>query len=444
MIKSFFTKTVSRLFGGSLNFRVRLFNIMAAAGILISLITGVSGFFTGAGIASFIFCMITMAVSIALLWYSYVSGRYQLCYTISCFCIFLILFPAMFFSAGGIHSGMPSFFIFAVLFTVFMLEGKKLIFMALAELTVYISICIYAFYNPEKIIPFNTEEGILIDVIIGFVVASLALGITMTLHLRLYNIRQSELEAARNQIEKYAKIKTELFAGMSHEMRTPLTVMSAYAQFAVEQIRESSAAGQPGANEQILADLATISDEAKRLAEMADGTLKILMTTFETDNTSGRKTYPIDICGISKRLVQLLEPVALRNGKKMSAVIRENIPVIPGDMDALAQLIWNLLQNAITHSDGKKIELIAEAFSENQGVKITVFDDGTGIDPAILPRIFERGVRGKEGGSGIGLSICRDITQRHNGEISIKSGAGEGTSVTVILRGQTGNEAQDA
>ena len=441
MIKSIL-KTVKKLFSDSLDFRVRLFNIMAAAGTIISLITGVSAFITGAGLTHFIFCMITMAVSIALLWYSFVSGKYQLCYTITCFCIFL--FPAMFFSAGGFHSGMPSFFIFAVLFTVFMLEGKKMIAMTLLELTVYTAICIYAYYNPERIIFFNTEADVLIDIIIGFIVVSLSLGIVMALHFRIYIRRQRELEAARKQVEGYAKIKSELFAGMSHEMRTPLTVMSAYAQFAVEQIRESSAAGQSGANEQILADLATISDEAKRLAEMADGTLKILMTTFETEDTGGRKTCPIDISIISNRLVRLLEPVASRNGKKLSALIKGNIPVISGDIDALAQLIWNLLQNAITHSDGKTIELIVEAsLDDDSGVKVTVCDDGVGIDPGILPHIFERGVRGKNGGSGIGLAICRDIARRHNGEITVKSEHDTGTIVTVTLRGLVFREGEN-
>ena len=114
----------------------------------------------------------------------------------------------------------------------------------------------------------------------------------MALHFRLYKQRQKELEAARRQVEEYARMKSELFTGMSHEMRTPLTVMSAYAQFAVEQIRES------GANEQTLDDLATISDEAKRLAEMADGTLKILMSgsggTDESETDDQQKNTPVD------------------------------------------------------------------------------------------------------------------------------------------------------
>jgi signal transduction histidine kinase len=226
-------------------------------------------------------------------------------------------------------------------------------------------------------------------------------------------------------VEKYAEMKSELFAGMSHEMRTPLTVMSAYAQFAVEQIRES------GVNEQTLADLATISDEAKRLAIMADGTLRVLMGEFETDNTRIYKRSPVNVGDVCLRLVRLLKPVALRNGMELSAVITDNVPVVHGDADAIAQLVWNILQNAITHSEAKVIRLSVEA--DGEGVKITVNDDGAGVEPAILPHIFERGIIGKKGGSGIGLSICREIAKQHGGEITVKSEPEAGTVVTVIL-----------
>jgi len=433
MLKSRF-KIIKKLFGADedhpLGFRVRLFNIMAAAGIIICLIIGISGIFIGASLFNFLICMLAMVISIALLWYSFTSGKYQLCYTITCFCIFLILFPALFFSGGGYYSSSPSFFVFAILFTIFMLEGKKMIIMTIAELVVYVSICIYAYYNKDKIVFFNNEKAEVIDIIIGFVVASIALGVTMALHLNSYNKRQTELETARKQVEEYAKMKSELFAGMSHEMRTPLTVMSAYAQFAVEQIKES------GANKQTLADLATISDEAKRLAEMADSTLKILMTSSATYNLNLMKKNPVDIGELSSRLVHLLKPIALRKEKILSAEIAENIPIINGDADALMQLLWNLMQNAITHSNGKSVIVNVDqyTFDDNfKGIKLIIKDDGTGIELEILPFIFEHGISGKEGGSGIGLSICRYIANRHGGDISIVSGT-DGVSVSVLLR----------
>lgn len=445
MIKALF-ETGKKLFGTQLDFRVRLFNILAFVGIFVSLIGGVAGTITGAGPINLVVCFLAAIFSVVMIRYSFVSGKYQLCYMITIVCVFLGAFPAIFFNAGGYRSGMPMFFVFAVLFTVFMLEGKKRIAMAVLELIVYASICIFAYQNPGRVIQLPGEKEILIDTIVCFILISATLGITLSLHFDLYKKRQKELETARLQVEEYLKMKSELFAAMSHEMRTPLTVMSSYAQFAVEQIREN------GANEQTLADLTTISNEAMRLAEMADSTLKILINASKTGDTAGQKISSMDIGDLSLRLVRLLEPVASRKGMKLSALIRNNVPAVPGDADALTQLLWNLLQNAITHSEGKTIKLNVEpnaaagasseaaagGLSGSAGVKITVSDDGLGIEPEILPLVFERGVSGKKGRSGLGLSICRDIARRHGGDITAMSLPGAGACITVILRGIVG------
>jgi signal transduction histidine kinase len=123
---------------------------------------------------------------------------------------------------------------------------------------------------------------------------------------------------------------------------------------------------------------------------------------------------------------------------ELTATVTDNAPVISGDTDAITQLVWNVLQNAITHSGGKAIKLIVGADDGN--AKVTVNDDGAGVEPDILPHIFERGIIGKKGGSGIGLSICRDIAKRHGGEITVRSEPGNGTGVTVILCGTGGGE----
>jgi signal transduction histidine kinase len=420
-------KTSKKLFGEQLDFRARLFHILAVAGILISLVTGVGGIFINAGLANLLLSLLAMLLASGFLCYSLVSGKHQRCYMIAIICIFFGLFPFLFFSAGGYHSGMPSFFIFAVLFTIFMLEGIRMVIMTVLELAFYTTLCVFAYYNPDKVNFFITEADFLSDILLGFLAVSTALGVTMSMHFRLYKQRQTELEAARKQVEKYAEMKSELFTGMSHEMRTPLTVMSAYAQFAVEQIRES------GVNEQTLADLATISDEAKRLAVMADGTMKILMGEFETDDTREYKKSPVNAGDVCLRLVRLLKPVALRKGMELSATVTGNVPAVPGDADAITQLVWNILHNAIVHSGGTVIKLGVEAYGEN--VKITVNDDGVCIEPDILPHVLKRGISGRKGGSGIGLSICHDIVKKHGGEITVRSEPGTGTGVTVILSG---------
>ena len=123
-MKNRLTQFIGTYFGNSLDFRVRLFNVLAMGGTIISLAMALVGIVADAGIGNIMANIISAALSNALLCYSQRTGRYQLCYMITIVAIFLVLFPVMFFTAGGYHSGMPSFFVFAVAFTILMVEGK--------------------------------------------------------------------------------------------------------------------------------------------------------------------------------------------------------------------------------------------------------------------------------------------------------------------------------
>ena len=125
-------------------------------------------------------------LSLMLLFYAYYRKKYQRCYFITIVVIFMILFPFMFFKSGGYKGGMPSFYIFGVLFTVFMLEGWLMFFSVLLELVIYIATMGIAYYYPVCVSWFHSEKEIVADVLTGVVVAS---------------------------------------ANMSHEIRTPINVM---------------------------------------------------------------------------------------------------------------------------------------------------------------------------------------------------------------------------
>jgi signal transduction histidine kinase len=406
---------------GQLPFRVRLFNVLATGGMLAGLIMGTINTINGGGLVSIITGICSASLSFALLYYAYKSGRYQICYMITITAIFMGYFPSLFFRMGGYHGGKIAFFIFAVVYTAYMLEGKTAWIVIAVELLVYTGVFVYAYINPASVTVLPSELGYLRDAISNFLFVSIALSITLVVHLNMYNRQQRELEAARKQAEEYARMKSELFADMSHEMRTPLTVMSAYAQYAVERLQLT------GPNEQTLADLSTISDEAKRLAEMADGTLKILLSS---DKSGKRENAPVDIGILAAQLIRLFGAIVSRKGRGLTADIQENLPAVYGDMDALTQLFWNILQNAVTHSEGD-IELLA--VSDGQSLSVQVKDNGAGIPPALLPRIFERGVSGVKNGSGIGLSLCRDIARQHGGDVVAESSPGTGTCITVTL-----------
>ena len=125
------------LFSPTLDFRVRLFNILALGGTVISLIMTFLSLGTGS-FGNVLINIMLVAVSGGLFLYSYYSGKYQRCYLITIVMIFLIVFPMMFFTSGGYHGGMPAFFVFAIIFTVLMLEKRRALIVSLLEIVLYI------------------------------------------------------------------------------------------------------------------------------------------------------------------------------------------------------------------------------------------------------------------------------------------------------------------
>lgn len=111
------------LYQSNLPFRVRLFNVLASLGCIISLCNGVFSYLNNGDKRILIINAGIAVLSLMLLFYAYYRKKYQRCYFITIVVIFMILFPFMFFKSGGYKGGMPSFYIFGVLFTVFMLEG---------------------------------------------------------------------------------------------------------------------------------------------------------------------------------------------------------------------------------------------------------------------------------------------------------------------------------
>ena len=109
------------LYHSELPFRVRLFNVLASLGCIISLCNGVLSYLNN-GDKKLLFINMGIALlSLVLLFYAYYSKKYHRCYFITIIVIFMFLFPLMFFKSGGYKGGMPSFYIFGILFTSFML-----------------------------------------------------------------------------------------------------------------------------------------------------------------------------------------------------------------------------------------------------------------------------------------------------------------------------------
>jgi PAS domain S-box-containing protein len=234
-------------------------------------------------------------------------------------------------------------------------------------------------------------------------------------------------QAARAEADTANGLKDEFLATVSHELRTPLTAILGWSQMLASgnlDEQESKRAvetilGNARAQREIIDDLLDIS-------RIITGKLRLDIRSVEMER-------------IIEAVVEGVRPAANARNIHLQTAIDPLIGPISADPDRLQQIIWNLLSNAIKFTpEGGHVEVRLEC--SDSRVEIIISDTGQGIDPELLPDVFDRfcqfdsSSRRRHGGLGLGLSIVRQLVELHGGTVTAESpGAGAGTTFKVML-----------
>ena len=415
------------LFRLSLPFRVRLFNVLALVGGMISLINGISSYANNQDSVILGLNLGIAVLSFVLLFYAYKSGRYQFCYVVTIIMIFLMMFPYLFFKSGGYKGGMVSFYIFGILFTVFMLEGKAMFFTAFTEMVVYISTIMIAYQNPQMVVWFSSEKEVVMDLLIGFCASSISVAAVMYLHFRMYNKQQEILEEARIEAQSANKAKSAFLANMSHEIRTPINVML-------------------GMNEMILRE--SESEEIRQYAKSIERSGGYLISLINNILDISRiESGKMEIEEGKYELRQLLDEVMLiaekqaeQKSLKMNLIFDKTLPAyLIGDVIHIKQILLNLINNAVKYTKEGQIDIKVSKNEEETKLIFEVKDTGIGIKEENLPVLFDAFMRvdskknKKIKGTGLGLAIAKQLAEQMDGMIWVESVYGKGSSFFVQL-----------
>ncbi|MFZ5910481.1 MAG: sensor histidine kinase [Chloroflexota bacterium] len=226
--------------------------------------------------------------------------------------------------------------------------------------------------------------------------------------------------------------KKAFIADVTHELRTPLTVIKG----TIETLEDGALDDAEGRGPL----LASMHREADRLIRLVN---ELLVLTRADAGSLQLDIQPLDLVALANERCELMSNLARQQGVELR-VSRSNWQFdqhILADRDRLAQVLDNLLDNAIRHSPaGSTITVSIEA--KDGGFECAVADQGTGIPAEHLPFIFERFYRveksraRKDGGAGLGLAIARALVTAMGGRISAHSAEGQGTTITFWLPGQ--------
>ncbi|MBN8871929.1 MAG: two-component sensor histidine kinase [Rhodospirillales bacterium] len=231
------------------------------------------------------------------------------------------------------------------------------------------------------------------------------------------------------------RMRADFVANASHELRTPLASLIGF----IDTLR-GPAADDPPAQQRFLGIMA---EQAARMNRLIDDLLSLSRVEL-TEHQAPSEV--VDLRAMLPRLAAGFEPRLRERSQTLDLQVPDDLPPVTADADQIAQVLQNLLDNALKYGrDGGVLRVAATAASglgrwpARAGVVISVSDQGAGIPREHLPRLTERFYRVDKGrsravgGTGLGLAIVKHIVNRHRGQLAIESELDKGTTVSVWL-----------
>jgi GAF domain-containing protein len=293
------------------------------------------------------------------------------------------------------------------------------------------------------VLPMFGQEGVVGVVILGFygplptpvddqldwaqaLVNQAAAAVANAQLYQMLDRQATELAQAYNELQEIDRLRGQLVQNVSHELRTPLSLIKGYVELLIDgdlgRILESQRAA-----------LQVIRERTASLSRLIHNLTMLQSVPPETLNMA-----PISLVDVVRRCMAEFQKIAEESGVMFSAELPEDLPLVLGDRERLELAFGHLVDNAIKFSPGGGVVAV-RAWTDEALVCISVTDEGIGISPDSLGRIFERfyqvdgSTRRRFGGMGIGLALVWEIVEAHGGNVRVESVPGEGSTFTIVL-----------
>lgn len=239
--------------------------------------------------------------------------------------------------------------------------------------------------------------------------------ITERKELEKERMRMAELERSNQELEHFAYVA-------SHDLQEPLRMVTSYVQLLAKRYRDKL---DSDANDFI----AYAVDGANRMQQLINDLL-----TYSRVGSRGKTFGPVDLEEVLDEALGNLEGAIVDNG---AVITHDPLPLVRADDQQLVQLFQNLIGNAVKFKGEDPPRIYISALQEGNEWLLSISDNGIGIDPEFNERIFQifqrLHARGEYSGTGIGLSVCQKIVERHGGRIWVESEPGQGSTFRFTL-----------
>jgi signal transduction histidine kinase len=231
--------------------------------------------------------------------------------------------------------------------------------------------------------------------------------------------------------------RRRLFAGIAHELRTPLSVIQGTLEGVLDRVLEATPERIATLHSQAVL-LARLITDLRDLSLAQAGQLQLNL-------------QEIDAGPIVRETLEALSPLADEHRVALRADVPRGLPRIDVDPDRLRQIAQNLVENAVRYTPAGGEIMVTMARDDGDGVRLAVSDTGAGVEAADLPHIFRHFYRADQsrartsGGMGLGLAIVKSLVEAHGGRVAVESAVGKGSTFTVTFpRRHEAAKAQEA
>ncbi len=241
--------------------------------------------------------------------------------------------------------------------------------------------------------------------------------------------RTAELACANEKLKEESAFKTNFAAIMNHELKTPISAI-----LAIAEIWERKGMQDATDNERLVREIRINCQSLLEMIENNVDAARVEMGFFDLVEEE------VDLVDVIGDAVSVAAPLAEKKSIGLTSYIAPDVPVIRSDRNALGKILANLVSNALKYTDeGGSVFIGAAVSSDGRSVEIEVRDTGIGIAFEALDCVFERYVQScssslrRRGGSGVGLSLVRELAGMLGGTVAVKSELGRGSSFSVKL-----------
>jgi signal transduction histidine kinase/ActR/RegA family two-component response regulator len=432
------------VFNDSLSLEARILNIACVFGFFSCVVALVARAVEQVGTMP-VLIVAVMAAAVLLL---FAASNYFNAVRAGSLCIVLgvsdVLFPLIFLTNGGMSAAVGCYFVLCLALCFILVRG----WMRVVSIASFVLILVFLYVDaamPEPLIPILPEGGLtpfqqLIDNLQSILVAGLFIGLVFVYQRQIYEDEKRRADAAvadslraREEALASSRAKSDFLANMSHEIRTPMNAIIGMTELA----RNSSDPSRTGRY------LEKVHEASAHLLGVINDILD--MSKIEA-NKLELSLRPFSFVAMVDRTVSIMSFRIAERSQHLTVSLAPDIPdVLVGDDQRLAQVITNLLGNAVKFTgEGGSLGITAELASVNDNVAdihIAVSDTGIGISAEQMERLFssfeqaDSSTSRQFGGTGLGLAISKRIVEKMGGGVGVKSTPGEGSvfSFNVLL-----------